>query len=563
MYAASMADVDLDAPSSIRSLVERAILPSVSSARLDDLGDVQQLYRRVRPVIENALGAQGYFSASIRRSREFDEDISQPPKLRLVVEPGEVSRIEQVDIQFLGDIAADSEPNRERRKSLRAMWSLNSGAPFNQAAWDSSKRQILDLLLAKNYPSATIAKSLADVDPEAGTVKLNVVYNSGPAFTFGKLDIVGLEKYPARVVEGYNSIQPGEPYEQERLLQLLSDLQNTVYFSSVNVKIDEDHGPNEVPIIVEVVESDSQRIGLGAGYSSNTGFRSEVTYSLSNLFDRGYALNSGIRLEQKRQSIFADVFLPPTERGVQDAVGFAFDQQEVSNLEVERTSVGVRREYAFGPADFIFGLNFQLEERFNLGVSLGQTQALVGGLAVTRSRVDDRLNPTRGYVVFGQLAVASESLASDQDFVRLAGKYQQYWTPAEDHLISVRFELGSVLADSRRDIPQDYLFRAGGSNSVRGFEYLGLGVFEQGVLQGGRRLVVGSLEYTRWLSGPLGVAVFTDVGDVALNWQDLDPKPAIGLGLRYRTPAGPISFDLAKAKDQDKIRFHFALGVTF
>lgn len=563
LHAASLTDVELDVPPAVRSLVERAILPSVQSARLDDLGDVQQLYRRVRPVIENALGAQGYFSSSIRRNRDFDELPDEAPKLRMTIEPGEISRINQVNIQFEGDINTDAPAKQLRRDSLRARWALNKGEPFNQGAWDSSKRKILDQLLAKDYPSATISRSLADVDPEAGEVNLTVVYNSGPSFTFGALEISGLEKYPARVVDGYNSIKPGDPYEQERLLQLLSDLQNTVYFSSVNVEIDENRGPKEVPILVKVTESDSQRVGLGAGYSSNTGFRSEVTYSLSNLFDRGYALNSGIRLEQKRQSVFADVFLPPTQRGVQDAVGFAYDQQEVSNLEVERTSLGVRREYAFGPADFTFGLNLQLEERFNQSVSLGQTQALVGGLAVTRSRVDDRLNPTQGYVVFGQLAVAAESLASDQDFVRLAGKFQQYWTPAEDHLVSARFELGSVVADSRRDIPQDYLFRAGGSNSVRGFEYLGLGVFDQGVLQGGRRLFVASLEYTRWIKGPLGVAVFTDVGDVSFNWSDLDPKPAVGFGVRYRTPAGPISFDLAKAKDQDKIRFHFALGVTF
>ena len=57
--------------------------------------------------------------------------------------------------------------------------------------------------------------------------------------------------------------------------------------------------------------------------------------------------------------------------------------------------------------------------------------------------------------------------------------------------------------------------------------------------------------------------VFSDVGDVSGSWGDLNLKLAIGIGLRYRTPAGPISFDLAKAQEQDKIRFHFALGVTF
>jgi len=62
--------------------------------------------------------------------------------------------------------------------------------------------------------------------------------------------------------------------------------------------------------------------------------------------------------------------------------------------------------------------------------------------------------------------------------------------------------------------------------------------------------------------GP-GAAVFTDVGDVSDNWGDLDPKPAVGVGVRYKTPAGPIAFDIAKAADQDNLRIHFALGVAF
>ena len=76
--------------------------------------------------------------------------------------------------------------------------------------------------------------------------------------------------------------------------------------------------------------------------------------------------------------------------------------------------------------------------------------------------------------------------------------------------------------------------------------------------------MIGSLEYTRWFDGgPLGAAVFTDVGDVSDNWSDFDPKPAIGVGVRYKTPAGPIAFDVAKATDQDNLRIHFALGVAF
>ncbi|WP_413760944.1 hypothetical protein, partial [Vibrio vulnificus] len=90
-----------------------------------------------------------------------------------------------------------------------------------------------------------------------------------------------------------------------------------------------------------------------------------------------YSLVTGVRVEQKRQSAYADVFLPPSTRGITDSVGVAIDHQEISNLEVDRSSVGVIREFNKGINDFRLGLNFQLEERRALGINFGQTQALV------------------------------------------------------------------------------------------------------------------------------------------------------------------------------------------
>ncbi|WP_285199797.1 BamA/TamA family outer membrane protein, partial [Klebsiella pneumoniae] len=84
-----------------------------------------------------------------------------------------------------------------------------------------------------------------------------------------------------------------------------------------------------------------------------------------------------------------------------------------------------------------------------------------------------------------------------------------------------------------------------------------VGVRDQGVLVGGRRLVLGSLEYTRWLRGNLGAAVFTDVGGVADNLSTLDVQRSVGVGVRYKSPAGPIALDIAKAVDQSRPRIHF------
>lgn len=544
------------------SLVEQATEQIRATAQVNDNGDAWQLFRRMRPAIRDVLGTVGYFSPSIQRvvDESLPEDVLAP--LNIKIDAGPQSKVTSVDIQFDGEINKDEFA--ARRERLKTLWLLGTNQAFNQSDWSASKDNLLRDLLARDFAAATLSESQANVDPETNTVTLSVVYDSGPVFTFGELNIQGLNKYPGDLVARYNTIKPGDRYEQERLLTLLADLQGTTYFSAVDVKIDtDDRQPERVPIEVTVLESDSKRVGIGAGYSSNTGFRTEATYQFNNLFDRAYSLVTGVRVEQKRQSAFADVFLPPSKRGMSDSVGVAFDHQEISNLEVDRSSIGVIREYTQGINEYRLGLNFQLEERSALGVNFGNTQALVASSSWTRAAVDNRLNPADGYIAFAQAAVAGEQFASDQSFVRLYGRVQQFWSPSREHLFTARFEVGTVAASARRDIPQDYLFRAGGTNSIRGYDFLDLGVLDQGVLVGGRRVMIGTLEYVRWFNGPLGAAVFTDVGDVADNWSGFDPKPAVGIGVRYKTPAGPIAFDVAKAADQDNLRIHFALGVAF
>lgn len=563
--AAEPRSVNIRVPGSLKDSVLRAIASTVETARLDDEGDVRQLFRRMRPVIRDVLGAQGYFDPEITLLTQ-DGHVLREGSAQLVVEvkQGELSRIASVNIEFKGAIAGDTEEARLRREAVRALWSLPVGAAFDQGLWDASKNAILSNLLARDYAAATLSDSLADVDPEGRKVYLSVVFDSGPVFTFGALQVEGLSKYPGSLVERYNTIKPGERYEQERLLGLLAELQGTSYFSAVDVKVLPDADkPLDTPIYVVVTESKTKRVGVGAGYSSNTGFRSELSFSDNNVFDRAYALASGLRLEQKRQSAYADLFLPPDRKGVLDSLGVSVDHQDVSNLEVQRTAVGVSREYQLGVTDFKLGVNYQLEDRLSEGVSLGGNKALVGSAIWSHNRVDDRLNPRRGYVAVGQLAAASDSLLSDQSFLRVSGRIQYYWSPSVRNELSTRLELGTVFAGSERDIPQDYLFRAGGTNSLRGVQYLGLGVVSQGVLQGGRNLALSSLEYVHWHRESIGSALFVDVGDVADRWGALDPIASVGVGVRYKTPAGPIALDVAKAQGQDRPRIHFALGVAF
>jgi translocation and assembly module TamA len=124
-------------------------------------------------------------------------------------------------------------------------------------------------------------------------------------------------------------------------------------------------------------------------------------------------------------------------------------------------------------------------------------------------------------------------------------------------------ELGLVAAGSREDIPSENLFRAGGSQSVRGYRLLSLGVPDRGAIVGGRVLAVGTLEYQHPVRDNLRVALFHDRGNASDTLSSYRSVASWGTGLRWRTPVGPVMLDLAHAQQINRWRVHLSVGYGF
>jgi translocation and assembly module TamA len=181
----------------------------------------------------------------------------------------------------------------------------------------------------------------------------------------------------------------------------------------------------------------------------------------------------------------------------------------------------------------------------------------------TRRRVDNLLDPRRGDVLQVELGGGAKALLSDQDFVRLYGRYVKYTPVAQRDVVILRAEGGITFADSREGIPQDFLFRTGGSQSVRGYDFQSLGVREGEATVGGRLLATASAEYVHWFLPEWGVAAFIDAGDAADSRAALEPKVGYGLGARWLSPAGPLAVDVAYGHAERRLRLHFGVAIAF
>ena len=539
-------EIRLEAPDEISELIE-PLLP-------EDAAPGKKLHE----MLSETLATEGYFSPSI----DFKEDQSA---LRLKIDPGPRTLITQVNATVHGPIEAKTKDR------LIAEWALPVGAPFRQADWNSAKQQLLTELLADEHAAAKLVDSAANIDPETRSAELTAHYDAGPRYRFGEIKINGLTRYTPDLIERYNrEVIVGAPYQLEKLNKLINTLQATPYFASVQAQLEVDAGSEadstgiaDAPVNLTVTERPAHRLSFGAGVSSNTGGRVEVNYQTPDMFNRAWQFSSGLRLEQKQQTLYADIFFPPDRSNRRNSLGAMAENTDIQGLATSRIAFGAQSVEQFGSIEQRLSLNWQDETRKPDGGLETTSRALTPNVMWTWRKVDNLLNPANGIVLQGQIGGGAKAALSDENFLRLSARWLQYIALSTNNQLTLRSEIGYTAADSRQHIPQDYLFRTGGTGTIRGYAYQSLGVKEGSAVVGGRYMAVASGELTHWLDESWGIAGFVDAGDAVDDLKGAKPAIGYGLGARWRSPAGPIAVDLAYGERTAEVHLHFALAIPF
>ena len=559
--------VTWEAPREVRELFERFLPPPSPES-----GDLATQARRqwssdVHRRVPEMAASEGYFSATVQI--RFDDSEGRAV---VSVDLGPRTVVDTVDIEFEGDLAGEGDDRELRRSGLRAGFAMKPGQPFRSADWESAKTRLEQSLTDRDYAAGTLSQSKAEVNEASAKAKLRINLASGPRFTFGEVTVTGLQRYPERVVRRLVNIKPGEPYNRDRLEQLQRLVQAAPWFSSVVAEIDTDPSKSTLaPVKVTVIERAARDAGVSLGYGTDDGLRAEATYRDRDFLGRAFDLQSSVQASQKQQIGYADVYLPPgiwtgrwfDEVPYKDSVGILTEHSIIEDNNFTRIALAAYRHWYVEKFELQAGLSYQVEKQYPTGAQVNYTRALAPVVTITWRPVDSLFDPKQGGVLNMQFAVGSKSLGSGQDFLKTYLQYQ-YWYPLGpmDQLLA-RVELGRTFASTREGIPDDFLFRAGGSRSNRGYAYQSLGVQQGDAVVGGRYLETGTLECVHWLDNTWGAATFVDVGTAADSRQALDALKSYGVGARYRTPAGPFALDVAYADRDKKFRLSFSVSIAF
>jgi outer membrane protein insertion porin family len=457
------------------------------------------------------------------------------------------------------------------------------GKPYSPALARTLRGQLEELYGRYGHPDAKVVLA-GESRGEDGRVDLVYSVEPGPRVSISEVRIAGNEKTDPDRIRGALELEAGDTYDLQKVRQSFRNLYRMGLFSTVRIELaDVDGGQeSERPLLVEVEEAPSQELYVEPGYGSYEQFRLSLGWREKNLFGSGRALNTEVTaavLAQRAVVGISDPRFLDTNTNANWSV-FANRRVEPSFTSQELgSSVSFSRQFT----ERIQGLVNYAFRRSEISdadildptaqMALNNVDISSVTLAPSYDTRDNKFVPTKGVLTKLSVEYGDRNIGSQLEFVRLRWTQDGFLELSEDTVLGLSWR-GGLIAPilGTATIPVQERFYNGGENTVRSFTEKDLGPKDsQGNPLGGEAFNVFSVELRQRILGPLEGAVFYDTGNVVPDYTDFsdfeDFRHAIGFGVRYLLPVGPIRLDVGFNPDrkpqEDDYAIHLSVGMSF
>ena len=492
------------------------------------------------------------------------------------IDRGDPVKVCSLDID-LGDAPIPAEDDAKMHKKI----SIAVGDVFTESAYQATADLFLRHFKEHGYAEVQVKRS-AQVDVPQRCVAVNYTVEPGRTGVFDDTRIDGLVHIDPEIVRKELTYSPGEPYDARKVTDSQNNLLALHLFSIARLTEQPMTSDRQVPMVASVREGPQHEIRLGAGYSTEEGVRGLAAWRAYNFLGGARQLGFSGKVSEIERRATADFIQPhwPGDRG-RSSLTYTLEQDDESTYLLNASRVVPRIDYRFNRELSGFGF-FRAEYDTLSGVS-DQTKAELKefdssgftvsvGLGGRWTHVDDPINPSQGIDLSSSVENAGGPLDADFTYVRLIEEVYLYRELPSDWVFANRLRLGFATPyGGTKEIPLWDRFYSGGTNSVRGYGRRRVGpISGSDDPVGGRSLFEGSVEMRHPIWGPIGGALFVDVGDVELQSWRIDPDNAqvgVGFGVRAITPIGPVRLDLGFGLDRPDhdslVQVHFSIGPNF
>ncbi len=526
-----------------------------------------QLRRRARrdpPLFKQALRNHGFYQPTVETHINLER---RRPRVRFEVDTGPSYHLRNITIQ-------SSDPTVPMPAAAEI--GLHTGEVAVASNILQGNDEIVRVLRTKGHAFAYIASREVFVIHAEQAVDVHFKVSPGNTYRFGETKIEGLKDVQEPFIRQKLPWKSGDPFDGRALAQARRRLVAADLFGTVRLETaDEPEYDNLLPISVTLRERKHRSISLGLGYGSDEGWRARVGWAHRNLLQRGERLSIDYAVSERGHAGEL-AFKRPDYRRVDQNLHLLL-QRDVEDTRAYRTDkIGaMARITRLHRDDRLYGIGLGL--RYSSVEDADSRQAynlLYLPITMEQDRSDDPLDPRSGTRLNLGLAPYWDTLDTEIFFIKPRLSFTGYHTLSRRNELdwAGKVTIASILGESRKRIPADERYYAGGGGSIRGYRYQFVGPFENNTPTGGRSLFLISQELRwRW-SETMGLVAFVDGGAVtqeALFERTVDElRWGTGLGFRYFTPVGPLRFDAAvpinrRPEIDDPWQFYISLGQAF
>jgi outer membrane protein assembly factor BamA len=382
----------------------------------------------------------------------------------------------------------------------------------------------------------------------------------------------------------------------------MADTQRRLYdlgiFAQVNMAIQNPEGQAQYKyVIYDIDEAHRYRIDTGLGAeiariggsetsldtpAGSPGFSPRVSFNVTrlNLLGLGHTVSLQTRVSTIQQRAILSYLAPRVRNHDNFDLTFSavYDTTRgVNTFTAKREEGSIQLSQKLSkPSTLFYRFSYRRVSVSDLKINANLVPLLSQPVRVgifsanyIQDRRDDPVEPHKGIYNTVDIGLASKVFGSQVNFLRGLGRNATYHRIGKKFVLArqltfgdiIPYGYGSQFTDALEAVPFPERFFGGGGTSLRAFpeNQAGPRDLTTGFPIGGTALLFNSTELRFPLVGTnIGGVLFHDAGNIysslgnvsfrvrQQNLQDFDYMVhAVGFGLRYRTPIGPVRVDLA------------------
>ena len=499
---------------------------------------------------------------------------SPPITVIITVDKGEPVKVRRSDIAILGAGSDD----RYLKQDLAA-FRPGPGQVFDHAAYEASKTKISRRLAERGYFDADFSSRRVEITRAEHAAAIDLVWTSGQRYDMGP---ISFEQTPKRIIrdsllERLVYWEQGSYYHQRKLDTFRESLARLDYFSSIDIEPQPENAVDgQIPVKVTLTPAKRSIYTSGLSYGTDSGAGVRLGVERRYINDRGHKALAQIDFAQRRKTATLQYRIPAfawldgwytfSLQGADEQTDY-IDSRRIELVASRSGKInqrwtataslhGLRERWAYADED---------DNDPTTPVDYRTATFLYPSLRAEFIDADDRLYPRNGISATGLLRGGLEAVGSDANFLQAQVTARWYKGLGERSRLITRGELGHTFTNALVDLPPSLRFYAGGDRSIRGYEWREVGPRipaipgRKAFALGAKNVITGSVEFEQYFNESWGAAVFVDSGSAFDDSPDM--RTGVGVGVRWRSPVGPLRVDIARGLDHPDSGFQLYLNI--